>query len=129
MTPRLLNQVALVCRRLHVEPYLVGGPVRDRLLGRDSHDWDMVCRHAKRVAGGVARRLSAKLITLDEQYRIYRVVPPGSGGEVTLDFAELHGKTIQDDLARRDFTINAMASLLDATRLIDPFGGQKDLKK
>src|SRR5262249_55906087 len=90
-------------------------------------------------------------ITLDDQYRIYRVVQPSG---VTLDFAELQGKNIQEDLARRDFTVNAMAAPLTPTSpdfrrvagrlgdlspsrgegvrlkgLIDPFDGQRDLKK
>src|SRR5262249_281455 len=83
-------------------------------------------RHAKRAAAAVAKSLGAKLITLDDQYRIYRVVQPGG---VTLDFAELQGKTIQEDLARRDFTVNAMAREFPAGKILDPFGGQRDLKK
>ncbi|OGR90167.1 MAG: hypothetical protein A2992_01415 [Elusimicrobia bacterium RIFCSPLOWO2_01_FULL_59_12] len=116
------------CRRLRVDPYWVGGTVRDRLLGRDLHDWDLVCAQARRAASAVARRLSAKLIVLDEQHRIYRVILPN---RTTLDFAELQGTTIQQDLSRRDFTLNAMALPLTPAGvkgLIDPFNGQKDLK-
>jgi putative nucleotidyltransferase with HDIG domain len=126
MTPTLLNRIAKVCQRLRVDPYLVGGSVRDRLLNRESHDWDFVCRNAQKVAHATARSLSAKLITLDDQNRIYRIIQKGG---ITLDFAELQGKTIEQDLARRDFTFNAMASTLNLEKVIDPFSGQKDLKK
>ena len=71
-----MDVIETVCRRLHVEPYWVGGTVRDRLLGRPSHDWDIVCPQAQRAARDVARRLKAKLITLDEQHRIYRIILP-----------------------------------------------------
>jgi putative nucleotidyltransferase with HDIG domain len=47
---------------------------------------------------------------------------------MTLDFAELQGKTIQEDLARRDFTINAMARAFPDGAIVDPFGGRRDLK-
>src|SRR4051794_1568545 len=106
----VLTLIAEVCRRARIEPYLVGGSVRDRLLRRESMDWDLVCVGARRAAAAVARRLSRKLIVLDEQHKIYRIVLPSDGARraVTLDFAERQGKTIQDDLARRDFTINAM---------------------
>ncbi len=158
-------------RRLKTTLWLVGGPIRDELLGRPCDDWDMVCRHARKVAEQVSRKLRAKLITLDEQHKIYRVIvaspgkPPSPDGrgtsaaqgeaKITLDFAELQGRTIEEDLARRDFTINAMAIPLSSfpavsggesikplktmmdpglrpagmTFLIDPFKGQRDLKR
>jgi poly(A) polymerase len=128
----LLNAIETVGRRLRADPYWVGGTVRDRLLGRESHDWDFVCLHAERVARAVARQLDASFVTLDEQNRIYRVVPrpkPGQPADLTLDFAERQGKRIEEDLGRRDFTINAMAIPLSANHVIDPFDGQKDLKK
>jgi putative nucleotidyltransferase with HDIG domain len=126
MNPSFLEVIAPVCRRLRTEPFLVGGTVRDKLLGRPSHDWDFVCERALPAAKAIAGRLSAKLITLDEQHRIYRIVMPD---RVTLDFAERQGKTLEHDLARRDFSINAMAMPLSMRTVIDPFGGQKDLKK
>jgi putative nucleotidyltransferase with HDIG domain len=127
----IVRLIADVCRRARVEPYLVGGSIRDRLLNVESHDWDFVCPHARKVAAAIARKISRKLIILDEVHRIYRVVLPGEGENraTTLDFAELQGGSIEKDLARRDFTMNAMASPLTADRLIDPYGGQRDLKK
>jgi poly(A) polymerase len=124
--------------------YLVGGSIRDELLGRPCDDWDMVCRNAGPVARSVAKKLRAKCITLDEQHRIYRVILPSpqpspaigrerseatGEGVRTLDFAELQGRSIEEDLGRRDFTINAMAKIFPDGVLIDPFHGRRDLQK
>jgi tRNA nucleotidyltransferase/poly(A) polymerase len=121
----------ILCQAAHRQKtslWLVGGPVRDALLDRPCTDWDLVCRDAKVLAQRVARILKAKCITLDEQHKIFRVLVP-LPPPVTLDFAELQGKTIEQDLGRRDFTINAMARAIPDGPLVDPFGGQTDLKK
>jgi putative nucleotidyltransferase with HDIG domain len=110
---------------LNSELYLVGGPIRDALLHRPCHDWDFVCRHARQVARRLSRKLRATFVVLDEQNRIYRLVMPD---KVTLDFAELQGKSIEEDLSRRDLTVNAMARVFPAGKIIDPFSGQRDLK-
>ena len=172
MNPNLIQTLISIAQRQQTSLYLVGGPIRDALLNRPCHDWDFVCRHARKVALGVSRKLHATFITLDEQNRIYRVIVPSSGlrpsrhphgcldqgcpplahrqvgegarrageGTVTLDFAELQGRTIEEDLARRDLTINAMAVKIvpgtifeNSTRyyfrdIVDPFGGRRDLK-
>ena len=125
-------------KRFSTPIYLVGGPVRDALLNRPCHDWDFVCRHARQIALGLSRKLHATFIVLDEQNRIYRVIaaspepsPVGRGrseaaGEArtTLDFAEMQGKSIEEDLSRRDFTINAMAVPLTSSRRIVHRQGQ-----
>ncbi|MEO0146286.1 MAG: HD domain-containing protein [candidate division WOR-3 bacterium] len=103
--------------------FLVGGAVRDALLGRPIKDWDVV---VPRDATGAARRLSASLgnapvVQLDDG--ILRVI----AGDGWVDLAELRGKDILDDLAQRDFTINAIA-LTPKGRLIDPAGGLSDLR-
>src|ERR1019366_9470369 len=95
-----------------------------------------VCRKSRKIAQSVARDLKAKFIILDEQYRIYRVIVPspqpspekGEGeilpspfsgeGSLTLDFAEMQGKTIEEDLGRRDLTLNAMAMPFTSSRRI-----------
>ncbi len=122
------------------EAYLVGGFVRDVLLGRDTADIDIaVATDALETARKVATALDGKYVLLDEANRVGRVVlfdggVPSSRGQWELDFATLQGD-IEQDLARRDFTINAMA--LDLKQLvrdyrdiqvIDPFNGQDDLE-
>jgi len=114
-------------RRQRTPVWWVGGPVRDALLLRPWLDGDIACRHAQRMAKALQRKLRAKLITLDEHYRIYRVILPAGG--LTLDVAELQGKTIQDDLARRDFSINTMARLVGQDAIVDPWKGLADLRR
>jgi hypothetical protein len=105
--------------------YLVGGPVRDRLLGREFRDWDVAGVGARRLASRAARALRGRLITLDAEHEIYRVVLPAG---ITLDVAELQGGSIAADLRRRDFAVNAMAAdLRYPDRVIDPLGGRRDL--
>jgi tRNA nucleotidyltransferase (CCA-adding enzyme) len=121
---------------------VVGGAVRDLLLGRSVRDLDVVIEgDAPGVAGRLARELGASLRT-HERFGTTTVTLPG--GE-TLDVAAARsetyprpgalpvvtlGATLAEDLARRDFTIHAMAAPLGRRmRLVDPFGGREDLKR
>jgi tRNA nucleotidyltransferase (CCA-adding enzyme) len=139
-------------RRLRLDAYLVGGAVRDELLGRDSKDADFVVPgldyeglqaalepHGKvdklEVAG---RRVGARLHPRDPRLR--RLAPAGiefapprverSTGPGRHDFEIVADPalSIEDDMGRRDFTVNAMARRLETGELVDPFGGQDDLK-
>jgi putative nucleotidyltransferase with HDIG domain len=110
--------------------WLVGGPVRDLLLGRDIHDWDFaVAEKGCALARKVANALRAAYYPLDDERDTGRVVvtDPHTHRPVMLDFAVLRGATLEEDLRRRDFTINAMALTLEGA-LIDPTDGQSDLK-
>lgn len=111
--------------------YLVGGYVRDTLLGKATKDIDFVVSQSpEKTARKLAEILHAPCITLDEHYRIYRVIHPVS--KQYFDFAQMQGKTIEEDLTRRDFTVNAITRNIIGNRddtLIDPFDGVKDLKK
>jgi tRNA nucleotidyltransferase (CCA-adding enzyme) len=116
--------------------YLVGGAVRDLLLGIERSDLDLVIEGdgaglASKLGGEVIaheRFSTAKLelggIELDIASARSETYPaPGALPEVELN------ATITDDLGRRDFTINAMAlSLREPTELVDPYGGQADLE-
>jgi poly(A) polymerase len=106
--------------------YLVGGSLRDRILKRPSSDYDFVVEsNARAFAGKVAARLRARVIEMGKGERVvYRIV---SGGKV-LDFSPLHGKTINDDLRNRDFTINGLGFDLGSESLIDPVGGLDDIQ-
>ena len=109
--------------------WLAGGPVRDLLLGRDVHDWDFaVAQNGCALARKVANALHAAYYPLDEARDTGRVIVshPHTRRPVMLDFAVLRGESLEEDLRRRDFTINAMALTLDGA-LIDPTGGQADL--
>ncbi len=105
------------------DAYLVGGAVRDELLGRDLVDLDIVCSDPKRAARAFAERSGGSPFPLSERHGAWRVVFPG--GEC-VDFAAIRG-SLDEDLALRDFTVNAMAEPLSGGEIIDPFGGRSDL--
>jgi tRNA nucleotidyltransferase (CCA-adding enzyme) len=115
--------------------YLVGGAVRDLLLGQERADIDLV---VEGDAASLAGRLGAEVVS-HERFGTAKVTLDGH----ELDIASARSESYQhpgalpavrpnaelaDDLKRRDFTINAMAiPLQDESRLIDPHGGQADL--
>ncbi len=110
--------------------WLVGGAVRDLLLGRPQHDWDFAVQgQAMALARDVADALGGAYVTLDIERDTARVVvaPLDEETPVMLDFAALRGPSLVADLHDRDFTINAMALSLDG-ELIDPVKGQADLR-
>ena len=110
--------------------YLVGGAVRDALMGHASNDLDFALPgDAIQVARRVADALKAAFYPLDEERGTARVVLTQQGGSrYLLDFAALRGPDIESDLRARDFTINAMAVKVDAPQsLLDPLGGTADL--
>ncbi len=121
-----LNAVRAVSAERHVRVWLVGGAVRDGLLGLPCDDWDLaVERDAIPLARAVANRLVADFYVLDAEHDTARVIVDG----VTLDFARLRDADLDHDLAARDFTINACAiDLQQPDRLIDLFGGQTDIE-
>jgi len=115
------------------EGYIVGGYVRDLLLGRPTSDLDLVVKgEALAVAKEAADALGGAFVLLDEERHTARVVLRDLGERYYLDFATLQGKTLFTDLAARDFTINAMAiDVQDNVRepaIIDPFDGRRDLE-
>ena len=104
------------------EAWVVGGAVRDRLLGRDTDDVDLA------VAGDperAARALPGASFALSDAFGAWRVVGPQRRWQV--DLTPLRGGSLDADLELRDFTINAMAEPLAGGELVDPFGGEQDL--
>lgn len=114
--------------------YLVGGAIRDFLLERPVQDLDLALTGAKALARELAAAFKATLVPLDEENAVYRLVlPPRKGGILQLDLAEIQGRSIEEDLARRDFTVDALAApiLSDGGLgpLVDPRSGLADLKR
>jgi tRNA nucleotidyltransferase/poly(A) polymerase len=106
------------------EAWFVGGAVRDELLGRTVIDVDVVCADPKAAARGYAHASGGAPFPLSEKHASWRVVLPVGR---TVDFTRVHG-TIEADLARRDFTINAIAIPVGGGETVDPSGGREDLQ-
>ncbi len=107
--------------------YIVGGAVRDALLGRRSEylDLDFVLpTEAVQTARKIASYYKAGFVLLDAERQIARVVFP----QATADFALQEGATLETDLNRRDYTINAIAYNPHTEELIDPLQGYTDLQ-
>jgi tRNA nucleotidyltransferase/poly(A) polymerase len=112
------------------EVFLVGGAVRDGLLGRDSHDFDFAVRgNAIALARRVAGNLKADFYILDDSFDAARVISRSAGHPRNiLDFASFRGPDLQADLYGRDFTINAIALDLKNQTVLDPLNGASDLR-
>ncbi len=107
--------------------WVVGGAVRDRLLGRPTGDFDVaVAGDAREPARALARATRAHVFSLSEGFGGWRVVARDHSWQV--DVLPLAGGSIEADLARRDFTVNALAEPLGGGEPIDPFGGLADLR-
>ncbi|MGB8212241.1 MAG: HD domain-containing protein [Anaerolineales bacterium] len=111
--------------------YLVGGAVRDALLGRRVHDLDFALeRNAIKTARQVADSLKADFYPLDADRDTGRVIVTGADGKrMVMDFAAYRGLDLESDLNGRDFTLNAIALDLRDNSLHDPLGGAMDLKE
>jgi tRNA nucleotidyltransferase/poly(A) polymerase len=106
--------------------WLVGGALRDRLLGRPVVDLDLVVEgDVRALAKRLAKAVRGPAFELSEAFGAWRVIGPQRAWHA--DLSALRGGTLDADLALRDFTINAMAEPLDGGELVDPFGGAGDL--
>jgi tRNA nucleotidyltransferase/poly(A) polymerase len=105
------------------EAWVVGGAVRDELLGRAILDLDVACREPERAARAYARRSGGAPFALSERWGAWRVALAGG---LTVDFTPLRDG-IEADLATRDFTVNAIAAPVGGGDQVDPFGGRGDV--
>jgi tRNA nucleotidyltransferase/poly(A) polymerase len=106
------------------DAFVVGGTVRDELLGRPVVDVDIACAEPEQAARDYARLSDGAPFPLSRAHGGWRVAL--ADGK-TVDFTPLRGP-IEDDLATRDFTINAVARPLAGGDHVDPFGGRADLE-
>ena len=164
--PAILAKISRSLTTQKKQGYIVGGFIRDRLLKRQTNDIDIaVSGDAIGIARKIAKEIGGKFVLLDDVNHIARVVVTRDeqprkaaqdrelrGAEWHFDFSSFAGD-IRSDLARRDFTINAMAVELDqfvaasmakstssrtstkvraekrpTLKLIDPFSGKEDLR-
>ena len=115
--------------------FVVGGVVRDQLLGRQStqNDLDVAIEHsALQIGRRVADRLGWAYYPLDTMRDVARLIFTAATPPLVCDISAMRGGTIDSDLRARDFTVNAMAVEWrgrTAVRLVDPMGGRADLEQ
>lgn len=138
----LLADLQDLCVQRHIAAFVVGGLVRDLVMGRGKADIDIaVAGDALAIGKEIAGCLNSNCIVLDSENNVVRLLPKKEGassGDWQIDLAALQGN-LPEDLGRRDFTIDAMAvdlcrlgrtrrNALEAT-VIDPFNGLGDIQK
>lgn len=130
----LLETLRAFLQTRHTKTFLVGGTVRDRILGREIHDIDLsVQGNASNLARAFADSIGASFYVMDESFDVARVILEENGAREILDFARMRGDSIENDLNTRDFTVNAMAADAAtwngaAADVIDPLHGLQDLQ-
>jgi putative nucleotidyltransferase with HDIG domain len=125
--PGPLGALAEIAPR-HGQAWLVGGAVRDALLGRQTPDFDLAVQgEVPALARELGRRAGGHAFQLSDEFGAWRVRSHEQDWQV--DLTPLMGETLEQDLRRRDLTINAIARELDGDgELIDPCGGIADLQ-
>ena len=108
------------------EAWIVGGAVRDAVLGREVTDLDLaVAGDPGAAAKAVAKEIGEHAFELSAEFGTWRVVAPGHGWQI--DVTAMRGGGIEADLAARDFTIGAVAVPLAGGEPLDPYAGLADL--
>ena len=135
--PEEANELIHALQKSGYEAYVVGGCVRDSILNRPVHDWD-ICTSAtpeemlevfkdKRIIPTGLKHGTITVINGDGQYEITTFRTDGEYSDNRRPDSVTFVKNLYEDLQRRDFTINAMA-YNDEEGLIDPFNGMEDIK-
>ena len=107
--------------------YLVGGYIRDIILGRVNEEIDIdivVPFNAIEIGKKISKNFESKCIILDDKREVVRILL----NHISIDIANQVSSTIEGDLSSRDFSINSIAFLFDQKCLFDPLDGLKDLK-
>ncbi|MCL2044266.1 MAG: HD domain-containing protein [Treponema sp.] len=139
----VLKEIAAVFKACDKELCLVGGAVRDVLRGKKAHDWDLATNAAPNEVMDIFRNAQpkGKVFPTGIKHGTVTAVFRGTTMEITTYRTEagyVDGRrpdqvhftsSIEEDLSRRDFTINAIALRLPGGEKVDPFGGEADLKK
>ena len=147
---RLFERIAAVSARMQIESFVIGGFVRDKLIGRPTNDADIVCvGNAIDLANEVAAYYIPKpTVSFFKNFGTahFKIPTHTKDGEMMdVEFVGARREsyqsasrkpdvvpgTLQDDQNRRDFTINALAISLNSSnygQLIDPFNGLRDLE-
>jgi len=140
-SPVWLDQLAKYFSQAGFKLYLVGGAIRDQLLNRPFAEWDLATNAQPDQTEAALRRYKVKNIgVVGKKFGTLTAELKGERVEITTFRADQYslesrkplvsfGRSIEEDLSRRDFTINAIAFDLLLKKLIDPFRGQADLEQ
>ena len=135
--PDLLKDFGKIFSNAGFKAYLVGGAVRDMIMKVPAHDWDV----ATNATPQDVIKLFKFVVPTGIEHGTVTVHYKGNEIEVTTFRTEAgysdgrhpdsinYAATIEEDLARRDFTMNAIAASLEDGSIVDPYGGQEDIKK
>jgi tRNA nucleotidyltransferase/poly(A) polymerase len=136
---RTISALVEVAQREKYQLYVVGGFLRDILLGRSCKDVDFVSSESAELARLVARHTGSKPVLIDRKFGTVRLIPSvhsdGIEEPFVVDLSPMRGPSILDDLCQRDFTINSLALDISTwwtdreVRLLDPLGGIADLER
>ncbi|MFW6390148.1 MAG: hypothetical protein ACOCZT_03465, partial [Halanaerobiales bacterium] len=135
---RTISELAVIYK---IPVYIVGGAVRDKLLDKEVRDFDLVLKgdisQIKKISKEFSRRFNGDRFTLDSKRGVFRVIVDIK----EFDYNQLRGRSIIEDLSKRDFTCNALAFPLffeenkynnkitiNKSKIIDPYKGIKDIK-
>lgn len=138
--PKEVRDVSGALRAAGFEAYLVGGCVRDLIIDRKPKDWDITTNANPEEIQAIFPEsyytnefgtVGVKRDTDDERLKIIEVTPYRTESEYTdkrRPDSVTFGQSLEEDLARRDFTINAIAYDEDKGHIVDPYQGQKDIE-
>ena len=135
-----LKEIASLFNNNKKEIYLVGGAVRDMLRGQKIHDWDLATNALPDEVTSIIRRAGGKVVPTGIKHGTVTVFYKKQSAEITTFRIEngysdgrrpdqiSYANDIEEDLSRRDFTMNAIALHLPSGKIVDPFNGEKDIK-
>ena len=127
----IIEKIAAIAKKKRQKVYIVGGFLRDSIMGKDTPDIDFVVfGDAMKFAETVAIKLKGSFINLSKKFGFFRVVIKKENRIIRLDFAKSRGKTLSGDLNWRDFIINTLLARVGSPdEIIDKFGAIKDLDR
>lgn len=130
-----ISEVIKLAKETKTDVYVVGGYLRDFLLKKKTLDIDLVVSDkAESFAKKLAKKINGKCFVLHSDLQVYRVAVMNNPDIEYIDISLMQGKNIEEDLSKRDFTINSLAVKIEyfdniKKNIIDKFNGLKDLKK
>ena len=137
----LLKEIAAIFTNEGKQLYLVGGAVRDMLRGEKIHDWDLATDALPEEVTALIKRAGGRVIPTGIKHGTVTIFYKKREAEITTfrtdsEYSDgrrpdkvIFTSAVEEDLSRRDFTMNAVALRLPSGEIADPFGGEADIRK